>query len=38
MTDVYRSVIPFVFLQLLVLMLVMFFPQVAMWLPGSMKW
>jgi TRAP-type mannitol/chloroaromatic compound transport system permease large subunit len=35
---VYRSVVPFVFCQLLCLIVVMFFPQVGMWLPSTMKW
>ncbi|MBW1682651.1 MAG: TRAP transporter large permease subunit [Deltaproteobacteria bacterium] len=38
MADVYRSVIPFVFCQLFCLILVMFYPQLALWLPGTMKW
>jgi tripartite ATP-independent transporter DctM subunit len=38
MADVYRSVIPFVFCQLICLILVMFYPQLALWLPGTMKW
>jgi tripartite ATP-independent transporter DctM subunit len=38
MTDIYRSVIPFVFCQLLCLVVVMFYPQVGMWLPSTMKW
>jgi tripartite ATP-independent transporter DctM subunit len=35
-TDIWRSVPPFVSLQLLVLILVMVFPQLALWLPGKM--
>ncbi len=38
MLDVYHSVIPFVFCQLLCLLIVMFYPQVGMWLPSTMKW
>jgi TRAP-type mannitol/chloroaromatic compound transport system permease large subunit len=38
MLDVYHSVIPFVFCQLLCLIIVMFYPQVGMWLPSTMKW
>jgi len=34
MGDIYRSVIPFVGLQLILLVLVMFFPQIALWLPA----
>lgn len=34
MGDIYRSVIPFVGIQLLGLAIVMIFPQLALWLPG----
>ena len=37
MTDVYRSVVPFIFLQALCLIIVLFFPQVALWLPSTMR-
>ncbi len=33
-TDIYRSIIPFVGVMLLALVLVMAFPQIALWLPG----
>lgn len=36
MTDIYRSIIPFVFLQALCLVLVMIFPDIALWLPAKM--
>ena len=36
MTDIYRSIIPFVALQTVCLILVMLFPQLATWLPGLM--
>jgi tripartite ATP-independent transporter DctM subunit len=36
MVDIYRSIIPFVGLQALCLAIVMVFPQIAMWLPGTM--
>ncbi|MGA6926826.1 MAG: TRAP transporter large permease subunit [Desulfosarcina sp.] len=36
MTDIYRSIVPFVVLQALLLALVMLFPQLATWLPGLM--
>lgn len=36
MTDIYRSIIPFVLLQAVCLVLVMIFPQLATWLPGLM--
>jgi tripartite ATP-independent transporter DctM subunit len=36
MKDIYRSVIPFLFLQALCLILVMAFPQLATWLPSLM--
>jgi len=31
--DIYRSIIPFVMVMTLALVLVMVFPQIAMWLP-----
>ncbi|WP_419657841.1 DctM14: C4-TRAP dicarboxylate transport system permease [Desulfosarcina variabilis str. Montpellier] len=34
MMDIYRSIIPFVLLQLLTLILLIFFPQIVMWLPN----
>jgi len=37
MGDVYRSVIPFVFCQALCLVGVMFLPELALWLPGTMR-
>jgi len=37
MGDIYRSVIPFVCLQIVGLVLVMIFPQIALWLPGVLK-
>jgi len=36
MGDIYRSIIPFVTIQALGLVLVMIFPQLALWLPGTM--
>jgi len=36
MTDIYRSIVPFVFLQAICLIIVMIFPQLATWLPGLM--
>jgi len=36
MTDIYRSIVPFVFLQALCLALVLLFPDLALWLPGKM--
>ncbi|WP_372424521.1 TRAP transporter large permease [Salinarimonas chemoclinalis] len=32
--DIYRSIIPFVFIMMLALALVMIFPQIALWLPA----
>ncbi|SPJ22669.1 TRAP transporter large permease [Palleronia abyssalis] len=32
--DIYRSIVPFVFVMVLALALVMIFPQIALWLPG----
>jgi len=34
MTDIYRSIWPFVLLQLIGLILLLVFPQIGMWLPG----
>jgi TRAP-type mannitol/chloroaromatic compound transport system permease large subunit len=36
MTDIYRSILPFVVLQAICLVLVMIFPEIAMWLPSKM--
>ena len=36
MRDIYRSIIPFVFLEILCLALIMMFPQLALWLPMKM--
>jgi TRAP-type mannitol/chloroaromatic compound transport system permease large subunit len=36
MGDIYRSIVPFVALQALCLILVMLFPQLALWLPNNM--
>ncbi|MGP9819154.1 TRAP transporter large permease [Salinarimonas sp. NSM] len=33
--DIYRSIIPFVFIMILALALVMIFPQIALWLPAQ---
>lgn len=35
--DIFKGVAPFIGLQILGLLLVMFFPQIALWLPGFMK-
>ena len=37
MGDIYRSVTPFVILQAICLVLVMFFPNLALWLPNTMR-
>jgi len=37
MGDIYRSVLPFIGLQVITLILVMAFPQLALWLPGLLK-
>lgn len=34
MTDIYRSILPFIPLQLTALVLLLFFPQIALWLPS----
>jgi TRAP-type mannitol/chloroaromatic compound transport system permease large subunit len=36
MTDLYKSVVPFIFLQILGLALCMVFPQIITWLPSKM--
>jgi tripartite ATP-independent transporter DctM subunit len=36
MMDIYRSIVPFVALQFLVMVLVMYFPEIALWLPNKM--
>jgi TRAP-type mannitol/chloroaromatic compound transport system permease large subunit len=36
MEDVYRSIAPFFFLEVLGLVIVMIFPQLCMWLPSTM--
>lgn len=36
MQDIYRSIIPFVFLEIFALILIMIFPQLALWLPQAM--
>ena len=35
LTDIYRSIVPFVFVMLLALILIMVFPQIALWLPNT---
>ena len=35
LTDIYRSISPFVLVMILALVLVMTFPQIALWLPGQ---
>jgi TRAP-type mannitol/chloroaromatic compound transport system permease large subunit len=36
MADIYRSIIPFVMLQILGLIICMIFPQIITWLPNLM--
>ncbi len=36
MVDIYRSITPFIFCQVACLILVIFFPQIALWLPAKM--
>jgi TRAP-type mannitol/chloroaromatic compound transport system permease large subunit len=31
--DIYRSIVPFFFLMILSLIIIMIFPQIALWLP-----
>jgi TRAP-type mannitol/chloroaromatic compound transport system permease large subunit len=35
--DIYRSIVPFFFLMVLSLILIMIFPQIALWLPEFSK-
>ncbi len=35
MGDIYRSILPFVTIQFLVVLLILFFPQIALWLPDT---
>ena len=32
--DIYRSIVPFFFLMVLSVILILLFPQIALWLPG----
>jgi tripartite ATP-independent transporter DctM subunit len=36
--DIYRGIVPFVGMQLIALVLVFFFPELALWLPRSIGW
>jgi TRAP-type mannitol/chloroaromatic compound transport system permease large subunit len=36
--DIYRGIIPFVMMQVLALVLVFLFPQLALWLPKTIGW
>jgi tripartite ATP-independent transporter DctM subunit len=38
MMDIYRSVIPFIAIDLIAMLLIMFFPSIAMFLPGFMRY
>ena len=35
LTDIYRSIVPFVLVMVSALALIMFFPQIALWLPET---
>jgi TRAP-type mannitol/chloroaromatic compound transport system permease large subunit len=37
MLDIYRSVVPFLVIMLLTMIVLMLFPQIALWLPGLMQ-
>jgi len=37
MSDIYKAVIPFLVLDLLVMALIIAWPQIALWLPGLMR-
>ncbi|TIP83801.1 MAG: C4-dicarboxylate ABC transporter, partial [Mesorhizobium sp.] len=34
LVDIYRSIVPFFFLMVLSLIIIMIFPQIALWLPS----
>ena len=34
LADIYRSIVPFVFVMIIALAVVMVFPQIALWLPN----
>jgi TRAP-type mannitol/chloroaromatic compound transport system permease large subunit len=34
LADIYRSIVPFVFVMIMALAVVMVFPQIALWLPN----
>lgn len=36
--DIYKGVVPFVVMQLLALVIVFFYPQIALWLPKAIGW
>ena len=36
--DIYRGIVPFVGMQLIALVLVFMFPQLALWLPRAIGW
>ncbi len=36
--DIYKGVIPFVLMQLLALVIVFLYPQLALWLPKAIGW
>ena len=37
LVDIYRSIVPFFFLMVLTVVILMLFPQIALWLPGLYK-
>jgi TRAP-type mannitol/chloroaromatic compound transport system permease large subunit len=37
LTDIYRSITPFVAIMLLGLVIIMMFPQIALWLPQQVR-
>jgi TRAP-type mannitol/chloroaromatic compound transport system permease large subunit len=36
--DIYRGIVPFVLLQVIALVLVFFFPALALWMPKAIGW
>ena len=37
LVDIYRSIVPFFFLMILTMIIVMMFPQIALWLPETYR-
>ncbi len=37
-TDIYKGVVPFIAMQGVTLLLLFFYPQIALWLPKAIGW